>query len=142
MKTPLPVALIGIVIAVHSLSALGEETGDKGELADPTGIAKLVAKQLDAYNRADLDEFCSCYHPNVRVFDGNKEKPSGIKAFRERYEKMFSEGGFSATVSKRVVHGDHCVDLEHWQRKNGKRGTVLVRYTRKDGLIGVVQFLR
>lgn len=107
-----------------------------------TGIEKLAADQLAAYNRADLDAFCACYHPEVRVFDGEKEKPAGIEAFRKRYEKMFQKGGFSATVSQRVVHGDHCVDLEHWQRDNGKKGTVLVRYTEKDGRIGIVQFLR
>jgi len=107
-----------------------------------TGIAKLAADQLDAYNRADLDAFCACYHPDVRVFNGEQEKPQGMEAFRERYADMFAKGGFSATISKRVVHEKHCVDLEHWKRANGKTGTVLVRYTEKDGLIGIVQFLR
>ena len=107
-----------------------------------TGIEKLAADQLAAYNRADLDAFCACYHPEVRVFDGDIEKPAGMKEFRKRYVKMFEKGGFSATVSKRVVHGSHCIDLEHWKRDNGRQGTVLVRYTEKDGLIGIVQFLR
>ncbi len=105
-------------------------------------IAKLATDQLAAYNRADLDAFCACYHPDVRVFNGDEEKPRGIEAFRSRYAEMFAKGGFSATVPKRITLGDHCVDLEHWSRDNGKRGEVLVRYTERDGLIGVVQFLR
>ncbi len=43
--------------------------------------------------------------------------------------------------------GGHCVDLEHWWREDpetGARieGTVLVRYSSRDGRIGVVQLLR
>ena len=68
--------------------------------------------------------------PEVRVFDGENEKLAGIEAFRERYVEMF------------IVHGNHCVDLEQWWRDSGKRGEVLVRYTERDGLIGIVQFLK
>jgi len=105
-------------------------------------ITKLAIEQLAAYNRADLDAFCACYHPEVRVFNGETEQPSGIDAFRARYVEMFAKGGFGASVPKRISLGDHCVDLEHWWRDGGKKGEVLVRYTEKDGLIGVVQFLR
>jgi hypothetical protein len=105
-------------------------------------ICKLAAKQLEAYNRGDLDGFCACYHADVRVFSGEEEKPSGIEAFRERYAEMFAKGGFNASVPTRVSSGKHCVDLEHWRRDDGKTGEVLVRYTEKDGLIGTVQFFR
>lgn len=117
---------------------LGESKAGMNE----TVIAQLATKQLAAYNRADLDGFCECYHPNVRVFNGEIEKTPGIEAFRERYEEMFARGGFGASVPERISSGDHCVDLEHWWRDGGKTGKVLVRYTEKDGLIGIVQFLR
>ena len=107
-----------------------------------TEISKLAIKQLAAYNRADLDAFCACYHPDVRVFNGETEKPPGIDAFRERYVEMFAKGGFGASVPNRVSLGDLCVYVEHWWRDGGKTGKVLVRYTERDGLIGVVQFLR
>ena len=32
-------------------------------------IARLASRQLEAYNRADLEAFCACYHPNVLVYD-------------------------------------------------------------------------
>jgi hypothetical protein len=105
-------------------------------------ITTLATNQLAAYNRADLDGFCACYHPDVRVFDGEEEKPPGIEAFRSRYVDMFAKGGFGASVPTRMALGSHCVDLEHWWRANGQRGEVLVRYTERDGLIGTVQFFR
>ncbi len=118
----------------------------------PTGPAESPARmaeaQLEAYNQGDLDAFCACYHPEVRVLaaDGSVEL-DGIAAFRGRYAPLFSRGGYGATVFGRLFVGGHCVDLEHWWREDpetGARieGTVLVRYSLRDGRIGVVQFLR
>ena len=131
------VFLVSMSVRTFNESAVAASQNEDAE----SNIARLAAQQLDAYNRADLDAFCDCYHPEVRVFDGEMEKTQGIEAFRERYVEMFAKGGFSAKVSARVVHAGHCIDLEHWQRSNGKSGTVLVRYTEKDGRIGIVQFL-
>jgi hypothetical protein len=107
----------------------------------------LAARQLAAYNRADLDAFCACYHPAVTVLDADGAVSiSGIAMFRERYAGKFAAGGFGATVSERLVLERHCVDLEHcwWLDADGARqdASVLVRYTVADGLIAVVQFLR
>lgn len=118
------------------------ENADTTVAASESLIEKLAAEQLNAYNRADLDAFCACYHDDVQVFDGEEEKPRGIEAFRKRYEAKFATGGFGATVPKRIALGDHCIDLEHWWTENGKRGEVLVRYSLKDDRIGTVQFLR
>jgi len=105
-------------------------------------IVKLAIQQLEAYNRADLDAFCACYHSDVRVFNGDEEKPSGIVEFKKRYADMFQNRKFGAEVSTRISLGRHCIDVERWWRDGGETGEVLVRYTEKDGLIGVVQFLR
>lgn len=107
---------------------------------------ELAARQLDAYNRADLDAFCACYHPEVRVLDtAGAVSFSGIETFRSRYADKFAKGGFGATVPERISMGPHCVDLEHywWLDAAGARqeGCVLVRYAVADGLIAVVQFL-
>ncbi|QEG24096.1 nuclear transport factor 2 family protein [Mariniblastus fucicola] len=137
-------ALVGCLIFGFTSCGKPAPPVDKpvADEAEQSVITTLAIKQLDAYNRADLDGFCACYHADVRVFDGEEEKPPGIEAFRARYAKMFSKGGFGASVPTRVSLGKHCVDLEHWWRESGKRGEVLVRYTEKDGLIGTVQFLR
>ena len=112
-----------------------------------TRIEQLAQQQLDAYNRSDLDAFVACYHPDVLVWDGDEESIRGIDAFRERYQTLFREWAFGATVSQRMALSTHCIDFEAWWRvdpKTGERseGQILVRYEERDGLIGMVQFLR
>ena len=109
-------------------------------------IATLAARQLAAYNAGSLDDFVACYHPDVQVWEGEERTVRGRPAMRERYADLFAGGGFGATVPERLAVGRHCVDREAWWRidpESGARrsGELLVRYTEKDGLIGVVQFL-
>jgi len=109
-------------------------------------IEVLAGQQLEAYNKHDLEAFVNCYHEEVIVLNSDgKVTVQGRDAFREKYEGMFSRGNFGATVETRVTHGAHCVDLENWHRvRKGKevQGTVLVRYSLRDDLIGTVQFLK
>ena len=110
-------------------------------------ITDLAARQLEAYNAADLEAFCACYHEDVVVFDGGQESLRGLTAFRERYRGMFEAWTFGASVDQRLSCGPHAVDQETWWRidpESGERseGEVLVRYTERDGRIGTVQFLR
>jgi len=112
-------------------------------MADETSlIRELAARQLAAYNAADLDAFCACYHPEVVVENDGEVTLQGIEAFRARYRAMFDAGGFSATVDERLAHGAHCVDREDYRRADGTEGRVLVHYTLREGLIGRVQFWR
>ena len=107
----------------------------------------LARRQLDAYNAADLHAFVACYHPEVVVLEGEEQTVAGRDALRERYTDLFTgRRRFGATVSARLTEGPHCVDHEHWWRVDpdtGERdeGALLVRYTERDGLIAVVQFL-
>ncbi|MBK1831230.1 nuclear transport factor 2 family protein [Verrucomicrobiaceae bacterium R5-34] len=109
-------------------------------------IAELAQQQLSAYNDHNLDAFVKCYHEEIEVLNADgKVTTRGRDAFRKNYEAMFARGNFGATVEQRLVHGEHCVDLEHWHRfvkGEESRGTVLVRYRLRDNLIGTVQFLK
>lgn len=110
-------------------------------------VVELAVRQLAAYNAADLDAFCACYHPDVVALDADGVVSfQGIDAFRERYRPMFERGNFGASVDSRVHAGAHCVDSERFWRVSvdGVRteGALLVRYTERDGTIAVVQFLR
>ena len=109
-------------------------------------ITELAARQLAAYNACDLDAFCACYHPDVAVWDAEAENLRGVEAFRARYEDMFARWTFGATVDTRLDLGPHCIDYESYWRIDPETnvrsdGKVLVRYTEKAGLIGLVQFL-
>ena len=110
-------------------------------------IADLARAQLKAYNQGDLDAFCACYHRKVRGLDEHGTCTlEGIKAFRARYAGMFERfEQVQASVPHRLSQGRHCVDLEHYSRverstQERSGGTVLVRYTELDGLIGSAQF--
>ena len=110
-------------------------------------IEELAVRQLDAYNRGDLEAFAQCYHREVLVLHGEEPAFNGRDELRERYRVMFESWSFGATVSNRLVSGTHCVDLEHWWRVNPEtnersEGDLIVRYTLRDDLIGTVQFLK
>ncbi|MBJ93214.1 MAG: steroid delta-isomerase [Rickettsiales bacterium] len=109
-------------------------------------IADLAARQLAAYNAADLDAFVACYHEDVQVMDGEEQTLRGRQAFRERYRELFEDWSFGAEVEQRLQLGVHCIDYERWWRiapdsKQREQGLVMVRYLGRDGLIGLVQFL-
>ena len=111
-------------------------------------ISELAERQLTAYNHADLSSFCACYHRDVVVLDAEGQiSLQGIEAFRARYAPMFARGGFGAEVPRRLTVGEHCVDYEHYWRNDPEggpqvSGELLVRYQLREGLIGLVQFLR
>lgn len=110
-------------------------------------IVDLATRQLVAYNASDLDAFVACYHPEVRVFEGEALVCEGHDAFRARYRPLFEGYRFGGEVPERLEVGDHCVELERWWRidpESGERseGEILVCYEAIDGLIGVVRFLR
>lgn len=110
-------------------------------------IVDLATAQLVAYNASELEDFVNCYHGDVRVFEGDALVCEGREAFRERYRRLFTEFEFGGTVDERLTVGDHCVELEVWWRidpETGERseGEILVCYEAREGLIGVVRFLR
>jgi uncharacterized protein (TIGR02246 family) len=115
-------------------------------LAARMPVRSLADRQLVAYNANDLDAFCACYHPDVVVYGADGAVSlRGMDAFRARYGALFAEHTAQAEVDARVVLPPHLVEREHWRRvarADGSRaeGSVLVRYTERDGLIAVVQF--
>lgn len=111
-------------------------------------VLDLSAAQLAAYNRADIDAFCACFHPEVTVLDGEGTVTiAGMAAFRERYGTLFRDQATVATVDARVHLGPHVVEREQWSRTHRvtgevASGEVLVRYTEADGKLRWVEFLK
>jgi hypothetical protein len=77
---------------------------------------EIVAGQLAAYNRRDLQQFLSYYVDEAPVF----EFPSGKElvdrsgpAFGSRYERLFQTSpDLHAELLSRVVHGNVVIDQE------------------------------
>ncbi len=112
-------------------------------------IEDLSVAQLAAYNHADLDAFCACYHAHIEILDHTGIATlKGMAAFRARYTQMFADHtDVVATVDQRMVLGRHSVEREHWSRVHRAigeclGGTVIVRYTESEGLIRYAEFLK
>ena len=108
-------------------------------------ISELAARQLEAYNRSDLNEFVACYHREVEVYRDGELTIRGRDAFREQYTRLFKEMDFGASVPERVATETTCADLEHYWRIDPEtneriEGTVLVVYGIREGTIGTVRF--
>lgn len=111
-------------------------------------IVALSIMQLSAYNRADLEAFCACYHEDIAVLEADGSvRLRGMTAFRERYAGLFSRfTEVQAEVDARLHLGTHVVERERWSRRDAQTGEVsagwvLVRYTLRDGKIGIAEFL-
>jgi hypothetical protein len=79
-------------------------------------VDEIVAGQLAAYNRRDLEAFLSFYVDEVKVygFPSGAELPdrSG-RAFRSRYHRLFQSSPLlKAELLSRIVHGNMVVDSE------------------------------
>ncbi|QSB05617.1 nuclear transport factor 2 family protein [Natronoglycomyces albus] len=79
--------------------------------------AQLADRQLDAYNRRELEAFIDCYAEDVRVFafpSGEELTDRSGDAFRKRYGDLFAANpNLHAELINRVVHGDVVIDHEH-----------------------------
>ena len=111
-------------------------------------VLALARRQLVAYNRADLDAFCACYHPDIVVLDhGGAVSRAGMAEFRASYQEMFAAcADVRAEVIDRVLRPPHVVEHERWSRVvratgEVRSGEVLVRYTEQDGLLRWVEFM-
>jgi hypothetical protein len=105
----------------------------------------VIARQLDAYNRQDLDAFVQCYAPDVVVAGLNGTVTETSRdSLRARYAKTFAEFPDNhARLVNRIHVGNTVIDHEAVSRGPGKdQFEVIAIYTVKDGLIARVDFAK
>jgi hypothetical protein len=76
---------------------------------------KVVQRQVEAYNRRDLEAFLACYAEDARLYrPPDRLTDQGREALRQRYRKRF-EGApnLHATIVRRIVLDCFVVDHEH-----------------------------
>ena len=106
---------------------------------------QIVAAQLDAYNRQDLEGHCACFAEDVIVADvGGAVRVQGKSAYRDLYRKVFADFPENhARLVHRIVLGDKVIDHEDVSRSpTGPRFEVAAIYTVREGLIARVDFVR
>ncbi|OCA90452.1 steroid delta-isomerase [Bacillus sp. FJAT-27225] len=107
---------------------------------------ELAQKQLDAYNKQDLDAFVAVYSKDVvvRDFPSNQISLSGIEDFKERYAKLF-EGNPNqhAELKSRTVKGNIVIDHEFVTgRANGENVEAIAIYEVNEEEILKVWFVK
>jgi uncharacterized protein (TIGR02246 family) len=119
--------------------------GRPSSVADAdAAVRAVVERQLDAYNRRDLEAFLSQYAPDVRIYAfPDKLLFQGHEKMRAEYGPLFAEAaGLHAEVTDRVVQGRFVIDREVVTGMPGKPLlTGLAIYEVKDGRITAVWFV-
>jgi hypothetical protein len=80
-----------------------------------TEAESVVQRQVDAYNRRDLDGFLACYADDAKLWrPPHQLTESGIEALRHRYRERFEHApSLQATIKRRIVLERFVVDWEH-----------------------------
>jgi len=110
-----------------------------------TTAVDLIQRQLDAYNRQDLDAYVACYATDCVIagLNGGVTETSR-EAIRARYAKAFATFPENkAHLKNRIAVGSTVIDHEHVVRKpGGEEFEIIAIYTIKNGLIARVDFAK
>jgi hypothetical protein len=108
-----------------------------------TGAEAIVQRQLEAYNRRDLDAFLDCYADDACLWRSPCTlMQRGRDEMRERYRRRFDGApALHATIVGRIVFDRFVVD--HEQVTGAPEGTLesVVTYEVVDGRIANAWFL-
>jgi hypothetical protein len=110
-------------------------------------VISIIDRQLDAYNRADLEDFIACYTPDVRLFrlHTHEQFACGHADMRTIYSQRFASPGLHAIIAQRMVLGDFVIDYEQISGFPGKETTIteaIAIYHVTQGLIDKAWFIR
>jgi len=104
----------------------------------------IVARQLEAYNRHDLDGFMACFAPDASMENGEGKLIAGdVVAIRERYRSRFEANpGLHSELLNRIEVGTYIIDDEHLTGfADGSNQHVVLVYRIENDLIASVRFL-
>ena len=112
---------------------------------EPSPPARQAQRQLDAYNRGDLEAFVACYAEDVQVFSlpSGQLLYQGVEILRQEYGPYFEANpNLHAELLHRVVVGDVAIDHEHVTgRADGPALKAVALYEVRQDLIQRVWFI-
>ncbi|MEL6918988.1 MAG: nuclear transport factor 2 family protein, partial [Bacteroidota bacterium] len=103
----------------------------------------IVQKQLDAYNKRDIEAFLDTYTDDVKVFNFPEElRYTGKKKMRENYAPFFeSTPDLNCEIKNRISIGNKVID-EEYLTINGNNFSAVAIYEVENGKIAKVTFVR
>jgi hypothetical protein len=105
-----------------------------------------VERQVEAYNRRDLDAFLDCYSPGVVIEDATGNVlMQGHDALAAAYGELFSESPeLHADIKTRIRVGDYVIDEEvvTGRRRSAEAVRVAVIYHLAADVIDRVRMIR
>jgi hypothetical protein len=106
--------------------------------AQDTLPARVAERQIETFNRRDLDGFMALYAEDAVVteFPSGKVLLQGKAAIRKHFAAMMAADRLPPVrVEPRTVDGAFVVDREVWDTKPGERGSSIWMYEIRGGLI-------
>jgi len=107
--------------------------------------SELIQRQLDAYNKQDIEAFLQCFADDAMLASLNGGVThTGLEAIRKRHEDLFFQFPKNhARLVNRIDLGSTVIDHEDVSRgPGGERFQVAAIYTIRDGKIARVDFAR
>ncbi|MEC7262778.1 MAG: nuclear transport factor 2 family protein [Bacteroidota bacterium] len=104
---------------------------------------KIVQKQLDAYNKRDIDAFLDTYSENIKLYNfPNQLFSEGKTTMETQYGSFFENTpDLHCTIKNRIVIGNKVIDEES-VTINGTTFSAVAIYEVENGKIVKVTFLR
>lgn len=110
----------------------------------PDSPEAVVQRQVDAYNRHDIEAFVATYAPDVQIllFPSGEVLIEGHAALRQEYAQLFASQKPRVQVMERLLIGAFVIDQERATRATGGIFEVVAIYEVAAGQIRRVWFLR
>ena len=103
----------------------------------------IVNKQLEAYNKRDIDAFMATYTDDIKLYNyPDKLTSEGQADMRKSYKNWFDRTpDLLAKIHQRIVIGNKVIDKEE-VRANGKTFNAIAIYEVQNGKISKVTFIQ
>lgn len=129
---------------IYTTSDQGIETMTFVENKKTTSNPEIIVnKQLEAYNKRDIDAFMATYTNDIKLYRyPNKLTSEGQADMRKTYKSWFdATPDLSAKIEQRIVIGNKVIDKEE-VRANGKTFSAIAIYEVQNGKIAKVTFIQ
>ena len=141
-KTPTPAAT---PVAVARAATAVPATPTAIDIPATSAEAQVVAAQIDAFNRHDLEAFVATYAADATLYDQpDRVRQSGMAEIRQSYASAFAGNpALHVSVSSRIVQGRFVIQQETLTgAADGQTRTSVATYEVVGGKIARVWFAK